>query len=116
MAASIRFGGYQGDNSVHTRGARVLVDAVDRLSNGARKVDFHQNIVTQVELRLEDDPPPPRAAPATLEGVADVHAEDRGCDGMGRARSRRGEQLATDDLADRVRRKSEKILVRGPFT
>lgn len=45
MVTSIRFGGYQGDNSVHTKGARVLVEAVDRLSNGALKVDFRQNIV-----------------------------------------------------------------------
>ena len=45
MAMSIRFGGYQGDKSVHTRGARVFCEAVERLSGGALEVEFQQNIV-----------------------------------------------------------------------
>lgn len=42
MAVKIKFGGYQGDNSVHTRGARVLCDALRRI---AGEVEFIQNIV-----------------------------------------------------------------------
>lgn len=45
MATRIRFGGYQGDNSVHTRGARVFCDALERIADGAVQVDFAQNIV-----------------------------------------------------------------------
>lgn len=45
MATTLSFGGYQGDNSVHTRGARVFRDAVARLSGGTVEVEFHQNIV-----------------------------------------------------------------------
>lgn len=45
MTIKIKFGGYQGDNSVHTRGARVLRDAVSRLTDGAAEVEFRQNIV-----------------------------------------------------------------------
>lgn len=41
----IKFGGYQGDNSVHTRGAQVFRDAVRRNSDGAAEVEFLQNIV-----------------------------------------------------------------------
>lgn len=45
MAVKIRFGGYQGDNSVHTRGARVLCDALRRLAGDRVEVEFVQNIV-----------------------------------------------------------------------
>ena len=45
MTTRIRFGGYQGDNSVHTRGASVFQEAVRHLSGGAAEVDFKQNIV-----------------------------------------------------------------------
>lgn len=45
MTISIRFGGYQGDKSVHSRGARVLQEAVARESGGAAEIDFIQNIV-----------------------------------------------------------------------
>ncbi|MGI9366026.1 MAG: TRAP transporter substrate-binding protein [Rhizobiaceae bacterium] len=45
MTISIRFGGYQGDKSVHSRGARVLQEVVARESGGAAEVDFIQNIV-----------------------------------------------------------------------
>ena len=45
MTIEITFGGYQGDNSVHTRGARSLAAAVERLSGGAAKINFRQNIV-----------------------------------------------------------------------
>lgn len=45
MSERIVFGGYQGDNSVHTRGVRHLADAVRRLSDGAIEVVFRQNIV-----------------------------------------------------------------------
>lgn len=39
------FGGYQGDNSVHTRGARCFAEAMARLTDGAVEVEFRQNIV-----------------------------------------------------------------------
>jgi len=45
MTIEITFGGYQGDNSVHTRGARSLAAAVERLSGGAARLVFRQNIV-----------------------------------------------------------------------
>lgn len=45
MVTKIRFGGYQGDNSVHTRGARVFCDALTRLAGDAVEVEFQQNIV-----------------------------------------------------------------------
>lgn len=45
MSFKIKFGGYQGDNSVHTRGARVFCDALARISGGDIEVDFIQNIV-----------------------------------------------------------------------
>lgn len=45
MATKIRFGGYQGDNSVHTRGARVFCDALRRMAGDAVEVEFLQNIV-----------------------------------------------------------------------
>lgn len=45
MKTQIRFGGYQGDNSVHTRGALVFVDALRRYARGAVEVEFIQNVV-----------------------------------------------------------------------
>lgn len=45
MTIEISFGGYQGDKSVHTRGAQSLAAAVDRFSGGAAKINFRQNIV-----------------------------------------------------------------------
>ena len=44
MTVEIRFGGYQGDNSVHTRGGRVFADAVERETGGRARVIFDQNI------------------------------------------------------------------------
>jgi len=45
MATRIQFGGYQGDNSVHTRGARVFCDALAQIAGDAVGVEFTQNIV-----------------------------------------------------------------------
>jgi len=45
MTTTIRFGGYQGDQSVHTRGVRVFSAAMERLTNGEVRVAFQQNIV-----------------------------------------------------------------------
>ena len=45
MTIKIRFGGYQGDNSVHTRGAKVFCEALTRLVGDQVEVIFHQNIV-----------------------------------------------------------------------
>jgi len=45
MTTRIKFGGYQGEKSVHTRGALVFQNAVRRLSGGTVEVDFTQNIV-----------------------------------------------------------------------
>lgn len=45
MVTTLSFGGYQGDKSVHTRGALVFRDAVSRLSGGTVEVAFRQNIV-----------------------------------------------------------------------
>lgn len=45
MVTRIRFGGYQGDNSVHTRGARVFCDALHRIAGDAVDIEFVQNVV-----------------------------------------------------------------------
>lgn len=45
MTQEIRFGGYQGDKSVHTRGGRVFAEAVERHTDGALRVAFDENIV-----------------------------------------------------------------------
>ena len=42
MATRIRFGGYQGDNSVHTRGARVFCDALRRIAGDTVEVEFRR--------------------------------------------------------------------------
>ena len=45
MGTKIRFGGYQGDKSVHTRGALVFCAALRRIAGDAVDVEFVQNIV-----------------------------------------------------------------------
>ncbi|MCV0429313.1 MAG: TRAP transporter substrate-binding protein [Roseibium sp.] len=45
MTIAIRFGGYQGDKSVHTRGGRALGEALARASDGSVTLDFDENIV-----------------------------------------------------------------------
>lgn len=47
MALELNFGGYQGNRSVHTRGARVLVDAVAEETNGAVSLGFDENIAAR---------------------------------------------------------------------
>ena len=47
MALELKFGGYQGTRSVHTRGARVLVDAVSEETNGAVSLVFDENIAAR---------------------------------------------------------------------
>lgn len=41
----LKFGGYQGDKSVHTRGGRVLAEAVEKETGGAVTLSFDENIV-----------------------------------------------------------------------
>ncbi|MGI9402478.1 MAG: TRAP transporter substrate-binding protein, partial [Rhizobiaceae bacterium] len=45
MVTKIRFGGYQGDKSVHTRGGQVLRDELKRLLGDEVEFDFEENIV-----------------------------------------------------------------------
>jgi C4-dicarboxylate-binding protein DctP len=45
MGERIKFGGYQGDNSVHTRGAKSFASALSKITDGAVEIDFQQNIV-----------------------------------------------------------------------
>jgi len=47
MSYTIKFSGYQGENSVHTRAANVFCRAVHRHSSGSVYVDFEPNIVRQ---------------------------------------------------------------------
>ncbi len=47
MTLELKFGGYQGDKSVHTRGGRVLAEEVARETNGAVKVAFDESIVSR---------------------------------------------------------------------
>ncbi|MEM9030608.1 MAG: TRAP transporter substrate-binding protein [Pseudomonadota bacterium] len=53
MVMTIRFGGYQGDQSVHTRGGRALGEALTRLSGGDVILDFDENIVTRGQKAAE---------------------------------------------------------------
>lgn len=47
MALHLRFGGYQGPGSVHTRAGRVFAEALERLTGGEAVVSFEENIVAQ---------------------------------------------------------------------
>jgi len=44
MTVTLKFGGYQGDQSVHTLGVLAFCDALERHSDGEVRVDFEQNI------------------------------------------------------------------------
>ena len=43
----LKFGGYQGDKSVHTRGGRVLAEAVAEETSGAVTLAFDESIVAR---------------------------------------------------------------------
>ncbi|MDA8584836.1 TRAP transporter substrate-binding protein [Rhodobacteraceae bacterium] len=43
----LKFGGYQGDKSVHTRGGRVLADAIAEETGGSVTLTFDENIVAR---------------------------------------------------------------------
>lgn len=43
----LKFGGYQGDKSVHTRGGRVLAEALARETDGALTLNFDESIVSR---------------------------------------------------------------------
>ncbi len=43
----LKFGGYQGDNSVHTRGGRVLAEALTEETGGALNLEFDESIVSR---------------------------------------------------------------------
>ena len=45
MTHQLRFGGYQGDKSVHTRGGRFLARAIEEETEGAIALHFDENIV-----------------------------------------------------------------------
>ena len=45
MTIAIKFGGYQGDKSVHTRGGRALAESLGSASDGTVSLDFDENIV-----------------------------------------------------------------------
>ena len=47
MTHELKFGGYQGDKSVHTRGGRVLAEAIAEETNGAVTLTFDENIVAR---------------------------------------------------------------------
>lgn len=47
MTIELKFGGYQGDKSVHTRGGRVLAEAVAEETGGRVKLIFDENIVSR---------------------------------------------------------------------
>ncbi len=44
MATQIKFGGYQGENSVHTRASRIFAAALDKYSQGAAQLAFEPDI------------------------------------------------------------------------
>ena len=43
----LKFGGYQGDKSVHTRGGRVLAETLAEETGGAVTLDFDESIVAR---------------------------------------------------------------------
>ena len=47
MSIELKFGGYQGDKSVHTRGGRVLAQAVAEETGGAVALAFDESIVAR---------------------------------------------------------------------
>ncbi len=47
MTLELKFGGYQGDKSVHTRGGRVLAEAVAAETSGTVSLAFDENIVAR---------------------------------------------------------------------
>ena len=47
MTIELKFGGYQGDKSVHTRGGRFLAEAVAEETDGRVKINFDENIVVR---------------------------------------------------------------------
>ncbi len=47
MTLELKFGGYQGDKSVHTRAGRVLADLAAEETNGAITLAFDENIVAR---------------------------------------------------------------------
>lgn len=47
MTIELKFGGYQGPNSVHTRGGRVLAEAVEEETGGKIRLVFDENIVSR---------------------------------------------------------------------
>lgn len=47
MTGALRFGGYQGERSVHTRAGRVLAEAVAAETGGALAMAFDENIVAR---------------------------------------------------------------------
>jgi C4-dicarboxylate-binding protein DctP len=44
MTITLKFGGYQGANSVHTRSGHVLAEAISRNTSGAAELVFEENI------------------------------------------------------------------------
>ena len=47
MSIELKFGGYQGPNSVHTRGGQVLAKAVEEETGGKIRLVFDENIVSR---------------------------------------------------------------------
>ena len=47
MTIELKFGGYQGPNSVHTRGGQVLAKAVEEETGGKIRLVFDENIVSR---------------------------------------------------------------------
>lgn len=47
MTVELKFGGYQGDKSVHTRGGRVLAQELAKETDGAVTISFDESIVSR---------------------------------------------------------------------
>ena len=71
----------------------------------------HDDIGTEVQLRLDEEPPTAGTVLAVLEGTAKRAEQHTGCMRMRRRRPRRRVELAAQDLRDEVLRNRAEILV-----
>ena len=76
----------------------------------ARQVG-HENVLAEMKLGLEDDPPPAGATGVVVEGAADLDAQGRLRERMQHGRPWAGVEHAVDNLGDAMGRGVEHVLV-----
>ena len=89
---------------------RLVGDGGETLASPAGQVG-HQDVATEVQLRLEENPPAAGTALASLERRVEVARQDAGRHRMPGRGTRTGVELAIDDLGNKKVRDLEEILV-----